>query len=245
MQNYKMLLQYDGTRYDGWQRQANTANTIQGLLEAALRELSGEAVELNASGRTDAGVHAMAQCASFHLEAPITCDLIKARLNSAVGKDIRILTVEKAEPRFHARLNAKRKTYAYRIATGDKADVFARRYVYSYPCRLDIQAMRTAASFLLGKHDFKAFCSNRRTKKSTVRTIFNIEITFENDTLTMRFTGNGFLYNMVRILSGTLLQVGTGEIDPNTIPDILAGTDRKNAGVTLPSIGLMLESVEY
>jgi tRNA pseudouridine38-40 synthase len=214
-------------------------------LETALRSLSGEAVEINASGRTDAGVHAMAQCASFHLETELDCELIKARLNEVTGRDIRILSIERAEPRFHARLNAKRKTYVYRIAVGDKADVFERRFVYGYPCRVDIQAMKTAASFLLGEHDFKAFCSNKRTKKSTVRTIYGIDITLENDTLTMRFTGNGFLYNMVRILSGTLLQVGTGELKASDITAILGSMDRKNAGVTLPSTGLMLESVEY
>lgn len=245
MQNYKMLLQYDGTRYDGWQKQGNTDNTIQGITESLLRQKSGESVELNGSGRTDAGVHAMEQCASFKLNTPIDCDELKSCLNTALKKDIRILSIEKADPRFHARLNAKRKTYIYRICTGDKADVFKRSYSFVYPCVPDIDKMQRAAALLTGEHDFKAFCANKRIKKSSVRTIYSIDVTLTGDELTLRFTGNGFLYNMVRILAGTLLDVGTGKLAPEAMTDILESKDRQNAGPTLPSSGLMLEKVYY
>lgn len=245
MQNYKMILQYEGTRYDGWQKQGNTNNTIQGILEELLSEINGKPTELNGSGRTDAGVHAMGQCASFLLEEDVACSKIKSRLNASLNRDIRILSIEKAEPRFHARLNAKAKTYTYRICTGEKADVFSRHTVYLYPCTVNIEDIKKAATLLIGEHDFKAFCSNRRMKKSTVRTIYSIDIACKNDILEMSFTGSGFLYNMVRILSGTLLEAGIGKIPPDKITDILKSLDRKNAGPTLPSGGLMLEQVYY
>ncbi len=245
MQNYKMLLQYEGTRYNGWQRQGNTANTIQGIIEELLSSLTGERTELNGSGRTDAGVHAMGQCASFRLEREIDPDEIRDCLNKSLNRDIRILSVEKAEPRFHARLNAKAKTYIYRICTGEKADVFKRHIVYTCPCTLNLEEMKRAAEYLTGEHDFKAFCSNKRIKKSTVRTIYSIDISYNEDILELTFKGNGFLYNMVRILSGTLLEVGLGNIKAEDIPHIIRSMDRKNAGPTLPSSGLMLDKVYY
>jgi tRNA pseudouridine38-40 synthase len=245
MQNYKMILQYEGTRYNGWQKQGNTQNTIQVTLEALLSELNGGIVEVNGSGRTDAGVHAMGQCASFKLDKAVACEEIKSYLNGKLNKDIRILSVECAEPRFHARLNAKAKTYVYRIFTGEKADVFQRHIAYHHSCNIDIEEIRRASRYFIGEHDFKAFCSNKRTKKSTVRTIYSIEVDFDGELLTLSFRGNGFLYNMVRILSGTLLEVGTGEIKTDDIPAILDGLDRQKAGVTLPSGGLMLLEVEY
>lgn len=245
MQNYKMLLQYEGTHYNGWQKQGNTENTIQGIIEDLLGKMTGERVEVNGSGRTDAGVHGAEQCASFKLENPLPCEKIKAELNRELARDIRILSVEKAEPRFHARLNARSKIYSYRISTGEKADVFARRTMFHYPCKVSLEEMKRAAEYLTGEHDFKAFCSNRRIKKSTVRKIYSIEITLENEVLTMTFKGNGFLYNMVRILSGTLLEVGCGKKKAEDMPLILESLDRKNAGVTLPSGGLTLEKVYY
>lgn len=245
MQNYKMILEYEGTRYNGWQRQGNTDNTIQGILERELGEISGEAVEINGSGRTDAGVHAAGQCASFRLETELNCDFIKNELNKRLNRDIRILRVEQAHPRFHARLNAKAKTYVYRICTADKAPVFTRHFTYLYPCKIDIEAVGRAADMLVGEHDFRAFTSNHRTKKSTVRTIYSIDTEYSDDILTIRFTGNGFLYNMVRIISGSLLMVGTGEMNTEDIALALNSQDRKKAGVTLPSSGLMLEKVYY
>lgn len=245
MQNYKMILQYEGTRYDGWQKQGNTDNTIQGILEGLLNQISGENVEVNGSGRTDAGVHAMAQCASFSLENALDCSKLKAELNAALNRDIRILSIENAPPRFHARLNAKGKSYTYRICTGEKADVFNRHIMYLHPCRADVDSIKKAAGFLVGSHDFKSFCSNKRMKKSTVREIYSINVKCENYVLELTFTGNGFLYNMVRILAGTLLDVGTGKISPDSIPAILESLDRKNAGATLPSGGLMLDEVYY
>lgn len=245
MQNYKMITQYEGTRYNGWQKQGNTRNTIQGILESELKKISGQSVEVNGSGRTDAGVHAMGQCASFRLEKAMNCEEIKNSLNSALNRDIRIISVDEADNRFHARLNAKSKSYTYRICTGEKADVFKRHLMYLHPCTININDIKMAATLLTGEHDFKAFCSNRRLKKSTIRTIYSIDIFYQNDELELTFTGNGFLYNMVRILAGTLLEVGTGKIPPDRITDILLSLDRQNAGVTLPSGGLTLEKVCY
>lgn len=245
MQNYKMLLQYEGTRYNGWQKQGNTPDTIQGIIEALLGEINGSPVELNGSGRTDAGVHAAEQCASFKLDTDTDCTLLKTELNRLLKKDIRILSIEKADPRFHARLNAKEKTYIYRICTDEKADVFTRHFTYLYPCCVDMQKMKRAAALLTGRHDFKAFCSDRRTKKSTVREIYSIDTELEGKLLWMRFTGSGFLYNMVRIMSGTLLKVGTGEMQPDDMTAVLESLDRKNAGPTLPSSGLTLQNVRY
>lgn len=245
MQNYKMVLQYEGTRYNGWQRQGNTDNTLQAIVEKALFDITGEQVEINGSGRTDAGVHAMGQCANFKLQEPVSCEKIKGDLNKSLNKDICVLSVEKADGRFHARLNAKGKTYVYRVAIGEKADVFKRRVMFHYPCTVDVEALKKAAELLTGEHDFKAFCSNHRTKKSTVRTIYSIDISLENQVLEMRFTGNGFLYNMVRILSGTLLDVAVGKIKPEDITTIVGSLDRQKAGPTLPSGGLTLERVYY
>ena len=245
MQNYKMILEYEGTRYQGWQKQGNTPNTIQGILETALKDISGEMVELNGSGRTDAGVHAAGQCASFKLEKSIDCQYISSELNKRLNKDIRILLLEEAQPRFHARLNARSKTYAYRICTGEKAPVFSRHFTYLHPCSLDVAAIRTGAELLTGEQDFRAFTSNHRTKKSTVRTIYSIDIDYNDEMLTLRFTADGFLYNMVRILAGTLLMVGTGEMRLEDVAAALNSRDRKMAGVTLPSGGLTLERVYY
>ena len=245
MQNYKMILEYEGTRYNGWQKQGNTPNTIQGILETALESISGETVEINGSGRTDAGVHAAGQCASFKLQNPIDCDIILNELNKSLNRDIRIISVEKVHPRFHARLNAKSKTYIYKICTGKKAPVFFRHFIYLHPCSIDIDTLRKGADMLVGEHDFRAFTSNHRTKKSTVRTIYSIDIDYSEEILTLSFTGNGFLYNMVRILAGSLLMVGTGEMSTEDLALAFDSKDRKRAGVTLPSGGLTLERVFY
>ena len=187
MPNYKLVIQYEGTRYKGWQEQKNTDDTIQGKIRRILERMSGEEIDLQGSGRTDAGVHAKAQVAHFHMKALGDVEQIQAYLNEYLPEDIAVSSVELAEERFHARLNARSKTYEYRIYKGKKPDVFARRYVVPISDKLDVEAMRRAASYLEGSHDFKAFCGNRRMKKSTVRRIFQIEITetepgFKGDT---------------------------------------------------------------
>ena len=244
MKNIKITMQYDGTKYNGWQRQGNTKNTIQEKFEQVLFKMCGRKTEIFASGRTDAGVHAQGQAANFKCETEMSCAEILAYLNRYLPEDIRVLSAEEAGERFHARLNAVSKTYAYRIAT-EKPDVFIRKYVYWADAAPDVEKMRAAANLLLGTHDFKGFSSLGKTKKSTVRTVTDIDITEENGVVVLRFTGNGFLYNMVRILAGTLFDIGIGKLDMTVIPEILEEKNREKAGVTMPACGLMLLRVGY
>ncbi len=243
--NYRLILQYDGTKLNGWQKQGNTDNTIQGKLEAILGRLYEEPVEVAGSGRTDAGVHALGQTANFHAPEVYTPEEIRHTLNEYLSKDIRVLEVTKADPRFHARLSAVEKTYEYRIDNGLVANVFCRKYTMREEQPLDLDAMRTAAGYLVGTHDFKTFCANKRMKKSTVRTISSIQIKECGGIVTIRYTGNGFLYNMVRILTGTLIEVGRGKILPEELPAIIQAEDRGAAGFTAPAQGLFLADVLY
>lgn len=243
--NYKLILQYDGTKLNGWQKQGNTDNTIQGKLEAILQRMYGEAVEIHGSGRTDAGVHALGQVANFHAPSVYCPEKIQCELNEYLSKDIRVLKAEEAPERFHARLSAKAKTYEYRIDNGEVADVFSRKYTMRENEPLDLEAMRKAAGYFIGSHDFKSFCANKKMKKSTVRTVSSIIIEEKAGIVTIRYTGNGFLYNMVRILTGTLIEVGRGKRRPEEIPGILEALDRGAAGFTAPPQGLFLVNVTY
>ena len=243
--NYKLVLQYDGTKLNGWQKQGNTDNTIQGKLEAILERMYGEYVEIHGSGRTDAGVHAFGQVANFHASGKFSLEEIKAALNEYLSKDIRVLKVENVDERFHARLTAKAKTYEYRIDNGEVADVFQRKYVMREENPLDLEVMREAAGYLVGTHDFKTFCANKKMKKSTVRTIYSIDIEDNNGIVSIKYRGNGFLYNMVRILTGTLIEVGRGMRSPEEMQDIINTQDRGAAGFTAPAQGLYLLEVEY
>ena len=245
MRNIKLLIQYDGTRYSGWQSQEHTDQTIQGKLQAVLERMTGEAVDLQGSGRTDAGVHARGQVANFRTSFPGSCQEILQYVNQYLPEDIAVIQVEEVEARFHSRLNAVRKTYVYQIWNTSIPDVFARKYVYTIEEKLDTKAMRQAADLLCGTHDFRAFCSNKRMKKSTVRTLERIEIRQEGSKISLVFTGNGFLYNMVRILTGTLLEVGLHQRQPEEMPEILESLNRENAGFTAPAQGLYLDSVAY
>lgn len=248
MANFCLMIQYDGTRYNGWQRQGNTADTIQGKLEAILLQLYGEPVDLNGSGRTDAGVHALRQIANYRIPRMLSrysCPQIQQYFNQYLPQDIRVLAVEKAPERFHARLSAMSKLYEYRIDCGAVANVFDRRYLLRMEEPLNIEKMKEAASYLIGTHDFKSFCANRHMKKSTVRTIFDISIEENEGILRIRYHGDGFLYNMVRILTGTLIEVGTGDRAPFQIPAILDGLDRSLAGFTAPPNALFLVDVFY
>lgn len=243
--NYKLTIQYDGSRYDGWQRQGNTDNTIQGKLEGVLSRFAGQPVEVHGAGRTDAGVHAVGQVASVKLPGNHTPQEIGSYVNQYLPDDIAVTAVEEADDRFHARLSARGKVYRYSIRMGDTPDVFRRKYQYRVDGPLDVEEMRKAAALLCGTHDYRSFCSNKRYKKSTVRTVHAIEIAVEGADMTITFRGDGFLYNMVRILTGTLLEVGLSERRAEEMPAILAALDRTAAGKTAPAQGLALLEVEY
>ena len=244
MRNIRLDICYDGTRYRGWQRLANTDQTIQGKLETALSRILGENIEISGSGRTDAGVHAKGQVANFHTQSGMSCPEILEQLRKYLPEDIGILGVKDCADRFHARLNAKEKTYCYRIWNSESPCVFDRRYVYQLPEKLDLDAMEKAANHLLGEHDFSAFCGNPKMKKSTVRFIRSIELRRCGEELRIYYTGNGFLQNMVRILTGTLIEVGRGERSAESIPELF-GLKRSEAGFLAPAQGLCLEEVFY
>jgi len=244
MRNLRLDICYDGTRYRGWQRLPGREDTIQGKLEDCLSRILGEKIEISGSGRTDAGVHAKHQIANFHCESTMDSDEILQQLRRYLPEDIGIHSCKDAAPRFHARLNAKEKTYRYRIWNSDSPCVFERRYVAVMPERLDLSAMETAAAYLCGEHDFSAFCGNAKIKKSTVRFIRSIEIRREGAEVHLQFTGNGFLHNMVRILVGTLVEVGRGERSADSIPALFGGK-RAEAGFLAAPQGLCLMEVIY
>ena len=244
MRNVRLDLCYDGTRYRGWQRLAGENNTIQGKLEMALSRILGEEIEVSGSGRTDAGAHALRQVANFHCDSQLPCDQILAQLRRYLPEDIGIYSCEDAAPRFHARLNAKSKTYRYRLWNSDEPCVFERRYLYSDSRALDFDAMNRAAAYFLGEHDFSAFCANKKMKKSTVRRIDALDISRNGHEVCFCVKGNGFLYNMVRIMVGTLLEVGRGERSAESIPDLF-GAKREEAGTLVPACGLCLMEVDY
>ena len=245
MVNYKAILQYEGTRYRGWQTQGNTDNTIQGKLEALLTRMEGDPVEVHGSGRTDAGVHAAGQVINFRSSCGKSTSEIRDYMNQYLPEDIAVLSVEEAAPRFHARLNAVRKTYAYRIWNSPIQNVFERKILTQVEEPLDVEAMQKAATYLCGTHDYRAFCSLKKFKKSTVRTIESIRIEQNGAKIEIFYTGNGFLYHMVRILTGTLTEVGLGVRKPEEMTEILESLDRSTAGRLMPPEGLMLMKVEY
>lgn len=245
MRNIRLLLQYEGTRYQGWQRQTSSDNTIQGKLETLLSKMCGEDIEIQASGRTDAGVHAMGQVANFHTNCQMSTEEMLEYINTYLPEDIVVCEVREAAPRFHSRLNAVGKRYCYRVWNSGIPNPFWRRYAVQMAEELDVEQMQKAASYLLGEHDFKPFTSTKKGKKSTVRRIDNIDITREGDMLTFTFEGNGFLHHMVRILMGTLVEVGKGERHAEEIPEILEAQSRERAGMLLPAKGLMLMEVYY
>lgn len=244
MRTLRLEMCYDGTRYRGWQRLSGVENTIQGKLEQTLSRILGESIEVSGSGRTDAGAHALGQVVSFHCESQKPCDEILRDLRRYLPEDMGIYSCVEAAPRFHARLNAKTKTYRYRIWNSCEPCVFDRRYVYVLPEKLDVAAMDRAGEHFLGEHDFSAFCANKKMKKSTVRRIDAIDISRHGGELRITVTGNGFLYNMVRILTGTLIEVGLGQRTADSIPELF-GEKREKAGYLVPAQGLWLMEVTY
>ena len=244
MRNLRLDVCYDGSRYRGWQRLPGRDDTIQGKLEECLSRILGEKIEISGSGRTDAGVHAKHQIANFHCDSTLSCEEILEQLRRYLPEDIGIHSCKDASPRFHARLNAKERTYLYRIWNSENPCVFDRRYVAVMPEKLDLESMKAAAEFLCGEHDFSAFCGNAKMKKSTVRFIHSILIQRVGEEVHLQFTGNGFLHNMVRILTGTLVEVGRRERTPESIRSLF-GNKRAEAGFLAPAKGLCLEEVRY
>lgn len=243
--NYRMVLCYDGTRYDGWAKQKNTDKTIQGKLEAILTRMTDREVEVIGCGRTDAGVHADHYIANAFLDTGLAPEDIKAYINQYLPEDIAIIDVVRAGDRFHSRYNAIGKTYQYTCYLGEAKPVFDRNYVYIPEGKLDVEAMRAAAALLTGTHDYASFCGNAKMKKSTVRTVDRIDISQEGDYLRLTYHGNGFLQYMVRILTGTLLEVGYGQRTPDSMIALLAAKKRAKAGATAPAKGLRLVKVDY
>ena len=244
MRNLRLDICYDGTRYRGWQRLSGTDNTIQGKIETALSRILGESIEISGSGRTDAGVHAMGQVANFHCESTMPAQEILEELRRYLPEDIGIYSCRDVSSRFHARLNAKEKTYRYRIWNSRQPCVFERRFVTLMPEPLDLEAMNRAAAYFAGDHDFAAFCGNPKFKKSTVRFIRSIKVERMGEEIRITATGNGFLHNMVRIIVGTLVEVGRGARSADSIPALFGGK-RADAGFLVPPQGLCLMEVEY
>ena len=244
MRNLRLDICYDGSRYKGWQRLKNTDNTIQHKLEQTLSRILGEAVEITGSGRTDAGTHARWQVANFHCSSQMPCQEILEQMRRYLPEDIGIYSVKNASERFHARLNAKTKTYCYRVWNSELPCVFDRKYVCVDPRTVDLELMEQAAHYLLGEHDFSAFCANKNMKKSTVRFIQDLQIQRVGHEIRFTVTGNGFLHHMVRIMVGTLLEVGRGERAADSIPRLF-GADRCEAGQLMDACGLCLMEVTY
>ena len=242
--NYKLTIAYDGTRFYGWERQPGR-DTIQGKLESVLEKLNNAPVDVIGAGRTDAGVHARAMVASVRLDTELSDTEIRDYCNRYLPDTIAVREVKEAAPRFHARYKAIGKTYRYTCFVGPVKPVFDRKYVTVLDFPPDVEAMRAAAVYLIGEHDFAAFCGNPKMKKSTVREVDTIEITQRRDYLTLTFHGTGFLQNMVRILVGTLLEVGRGRWTGEDVRKILESCDRRNAGPTAPPEGLCLMKVDY
>ena len=242
--NIKLNLQFDGTEYHGWQMQQN-ANTVQETVKNAIERCTKENIVLIGCGRTDAGVHAENYVCNFHTNSTIPPDRYPLALNPILPHDIVCLSSETVSPEFNANRSAKSKRYVYRILNREIPDVVLRRYAWNYKLSLDVDKMREAAKYFVGEHDFIGFASSGFTVKTTVRTIYSLDIIRTGDIITIDIHGNGFLYNMVRIITGTLLSVGRGKIAPEKIPDIIASKNRKRAGITAPAQGLWLKEVYY
>lgn len=245
MRNIRLDLCYDGTRYRGWQRQPGVENTIQGKIEKALSRILEEPIEIYGSGRTDAGVHALHQVASFHCESTMPTEEMLKALRHYLPEDIGVLGLKQAGDRFHARYNALKKTYRYRIWNSEMPCVFERRFVTVEEMPLDVAAMAKAAGYFLGQHDFSSFVNHKSSKKSGVRQIYALNVVRSGPYIDITVNGNGFMRNMVRILAGTLIEVGMGQRDPDSIPQLFAEGVRAEAGFLAPPQGLALVEVEY
>ena len=240
----KLVVAYDGTAYHGWQVQPN-AVTVEGILNEKLTELLGEQITVTGASRTDAGVHSLGNVAVFDTETRIPADKISYALNQRLPEDIVVQESKEVSPDFHPRFCDSRKTYEYRILNRKFPIPTMRKDTYFYYRPLDVAAMQKAATYLIGEHDFKSFCTVGAQVETTVRTIYALSVTKEEDLIKIRVTGNGFLYNMVRILAGTLISVGIHEKEPEDMEDILAALDRTAAGPTAPACGLTMMGICY
>ena len=244
MRRIRTIIAYDGTGYVGWQTQPNGI-AVQEVIEKAILEVTGEQTTLQGSGRTDSGVHARAQVAHFDTEARMAADKFAIALNTHLPPDIRVLFSEEVSPDFHARFSAKEKQYRYFVQTGPHADVFARKYALHAYMPLDLDLMNEAAALVVGTHDFSAFMSTGREVETAVRTLSLSRWEKQGKSLIYTVQGNGFLYNMVRILVGTMVGMGNGRIPKDSMENALASLSRKDAGPTAPPHGLVLWRVKY
>ena len=244
MRNIKLIIEYDGKKFGGWQKQPNKLN-IQGEIEKAIGEITGEDIELNASGRTDAGVHSLGQTANFKTNSKIDIEKFPVAINSKLKQSIRIIKAEEVEENFHSRYSCKGKRYRYIINNSKYGSAIYRDLEYHMPVKLNVEAMQKAIKYFEGEHDFKGFKASGTSSKSSVRTIYSAKILQEGDRIIIELEGNGFLYNMVRIIAGTIVDVGLGKIKPEEIPEIINSKDRIRAGKTLPPQGLYLVEVYY
>ncbi|MBS4197896.1 tRNA pseudouridine(38-40) synthase TruA [Lederbergia citri] len=245
MKRYKGIVAYDGSGFSGYQIQPN-GRTVQEELEKALGKMhKGAEVSIVASGRTDAGVHAKGQVIHFDSTLQLPSERWVKALNGLLPGDISLMQVDSVSSDFHARFDASGKTYKYVVYTGSVRDPFKRHYAAHHPYKLDIEKVKKASECLIGTHDYTSFCSAKTDMDNKVRTVSKISIEQKDDEIVFTFTGNGFLYNMVRIMVGTMLDVGTGKIEVESIPAILAGRDRTLAGKTAPAEGLYLWEVYY
>lgn len=244
MTNIKMVCSYDGTTYSGFQKQPH-GNTIQNVIEAAIESLTKQETKIIGSGRTDAGVHARAQVFNFHTTSSIPVERWALALNSKLPNDIVIRTAVQVDDDFHARFSAKMKTYRYSIDTNQFPDVFKRYYSFHHYAPLNVEKMRIALPYFMGEHDFTSFCSMDSDQLSHVRTVYDIQLHEVEGGIDLYVTGNGFLYNMVRIIAGTLMAIGEETIDPHSVPHIIQSRDRRQAGPTAMAHGLTLWEVKY
>ena len=244
MRNIKLTIEYDGKDFNGWQKQPNKLN-IQGTIEQAIERITGEEIKLDASGRTDAGVHSLGQVANFKTNSNLPIEKFPIAINANLKKSIRIISAEEVDERFHSRLTCKQKTYRYIINNSLHGTAIYRDLEYHVPQKLDIDKMKEAAKYFEGEHDFKAFKASGTSSKSSVRKIYKAQIYKDGERIYIELTGNGFLYNMVRIISGTLVDVGMGKTLPEDISKIILEGKREKAGKTLPAHGLYLVRVEY
>lgn len=244
MRNIKLTIEYDGKDFNGWQKQPNKLN-IQGTIEQAIKSITGEDIELNASGRTDAGVHALGQVANFKTNSQIPIEKFAIAINSKLKKSIVIKKAEEVDERFHSRLNCKKKTYRYVINNSEEGTAIYRNLETHIPQKLNIEKMQEAVKYFEGEHDFKAFRASGTSSKSSVRTIYDAKVYQEGDRIFIELTGNGFLYNMVRIMTGALIDVGHKKIAPEDIKIMLEEKDRTKAADTASAKGLYLYKVSY
>ena len=244
MRNIKLIIEYDGKGFNGWQKQPDRLN-IQGEIEKAIEEITGEKVDLTASGRTDAGVHSLGQTANFKTDSKIPTEKFAKAINSRLKKSIVIKSAEEVDEKFHSRYSVKSKSYRYIINNSENGTAIYRGLEYHVPMKLDYEKMNEAIKYFIGEHDFKAFKACGTSSKSSVRKILDGSVRKEGERVIIEVTGTGFLYNMDRIISGTLLDVGLGKIKPEDIPSIIESKDRTKAGKTLPAHGLYLLQVNY